>query len=272
MVLVIVLLKEEEKMFATVRADFYRLFRTKGFWISQILLILFIFSSIAGQNVATVGVNSNETISSKEAAFSIEWTGVISVNAITSMMPMFLYFMLPLLVIIIGHDFTKETYKNILTVGVSRTKYFFSQFISFAFMIFVQIVYIYSVSFLTGTLFYGVGDGFDLNQIKDWLFTGMIQFILIMAILTISCLIMYLTKNNVLAVIIAVAFPLIPSLFTLIFPNVSWIKWFDFQGLMTDPNLILSGVKEVGQTSIVAIVTIVGLLLLTTRHFNRMEL
>lgn len=259
-------------MISTIRADFYRLFRTKGFWISQLLLIAFIFASIAGQTVGQVGVNLEDTAGTASDAFAMDWTGVISVNAMTSMMQLFVYFMLPLLVIIIGHDFTKETYKNILTVGVSRTKYFLSQYLSFAFMILLQVFYIYMVSFLTGMLFYGVGEGFNTNQIREWLFTGMIQFITIMAIMTISCFVTYLTRSNVLSIIIAVAFPFIPVLLTLIFPNTEWLRFFDFQSIISNPAFIINNAKETSQVTITALLTIAILLTATTHQFKKMDL
>lgn len=259
-------------MLATIRADFYRLFRTKGFWITQLVMILFIVVTIASQSVGTVGVGTPDSMNAMETSFDIKWTGMISVSAVTSMMSFFLYAMLPMLVMIIGHDFTKQTYKNILTVGVSRTKYVLSQYISFALMVLLQVVYIYVASFVTGSVLYGVGAGFDFEQVKDWLFAGLVQFLMIMAIMTLSCLITYVTKNNIFSVITAILFPIITSVLVLIFKDVKWIGMFDFQSFLSASDYLVSGAKEVTQSIIAAIGTIIVLLSITLWKFNRIEL
>lgn len=259
-------------MLATIRADFYRLFKTKGFWISQLVIIAFIIMTIGSQSVGNFGVSTEETSKQLTGAFDFAWTGVVSVNAISSMMLFFFYAMLPLLVIIVGHDFTKQTYKNILTVGISRTKYFLSQYLSFALMIFLQVIYVYLVSFLTGTLFYGVGDGFGLKQVQEWAFTGLVQFLMIMGIMTFSCLITYVSKNNIFAVLTAIVFPMVVTLLTMFFQNATWLQLFDFQSVMTDAGFILSGTKELTHTLLAAGGTIIALLGITIWRFNQIEL
>lgn len=259
-------------MIATTKADFYRLFRTKGFWISQFIIIGIIFISIASQAVGQVGVNLEESAQEIESQFSMQWTGVTSVEAITSMMGIFFYTMLPMMVIIIGHDFSKKTYKNILTVGVSRTKYFLAQYISFAMMIFLQVFYIYAVSFLTGTLFYGVGDGFNSKQLLNWLFVGIIQFLMIMAILTISCFVTYLTKNSVLAILTAIFIQLLIPIMSFIFKDINWINHFDFYNLMGETSFLLNKSGEMYQSTFAALGTIIVFLLITIIQFNKSEL
>lgn len=261
-------------MIATFRADFYRLFKTKGFWLSQLFIIGFIFISIASQSVGQVGVNLGDAAqeTSSQSQYAMEWTGIISVQAVTSMMTMFLYAMLPMLVIIVGHDFSKKTYKNILTVGVSRTKYFLSQYVSFAIMILLQVFYIYMASFLTGTLFYGVGSGFNQKQLLNWIMTASVQFIMIMAILTISCFVTYLTKNNVLSILTAIILPIILTLLSFMFQNAEWVSLFDFQNILGDTEFILSRSNELYQSILVALNTILIFLMLTIYQFNKSEL
>ena len=260
-------------MLSTIRADFYRLFKTKGFWFSQLFIIGFIFISIASQSVGQVSVGTtNNAANNVESQFALQWTGIISVEAITSMMSLFFYAMLPMMVIIIGHDFSKKTYKNSLTVGVSRTKYFLSQYISFAVMIYLQIFYIYIVSFLTGTLFYGVGQDFNTQKLLDWVFTLNIQFLMIMAILTVSCFVTYTTKNNVLAILTAIILPVIIPLLGLIFKHTKWINHFDFQNLMSNTEFILSKSSDMLQSTYATIGTIVFFLVISIFQFNKSEL
>lgn len=259
-------------MIATFRADFYRLFKTKGFWLSQLFIIGFIFISIASQSVGQVGVNLGDATQETTSQYAMKWTGIISVQAVTSMMTMFFYAMLPMLVIIIGHDFSKKTYKNILTVGVSRTKYFLSQYVSFTMMILLQVFYIYMASFLTGTLFYGVGNGFNQKLLLDWIMTAGVQFIMIMAILTISCFITYLTKNNVLSILTAIILPIVLTLLSFMFQNTKWISLFDFQSVLGDTDFILSGSNDLYQSILVALSTILVFLMLTIYQFNKSEL
>ena len=60
-------------MLHTIHADFYRLFRSKGFWISEILLALNIISGVLLGVTGHVGV---ETGAKQAVRSASSWTGV----------------------------------------------------------------------------------------------------------------------------------------------------------------------------------------------------
>lgn len=107
-------------MIKAIQADFYRLLRSKGYWITQVAMLAFLTLTVYLQAIGGVGINTEspqEALSAVEAMQAMTWTSEVSLTLVTSMASMLIYFCLPLFVMIIGHDLTRKTYKNILTTG-----------------------------------------------------------------------------------------------------------------------------------------------------------
>ena len=63
-------------MLHTIQADFYRLFRSKGFWITEAILVLNILSGVIFGATGHVGVNTE----SKLPQATEVWTGFKSLD------------------------------------------------------------------------------------------------------------------------------------------------------------------------------------------------
>lgn len=111
-------------MLHTIHADFYRLFRSKGFWISEIILALNIISGVLLGGTGHVGV---ETGAKQAVQSASSWTGVGSLINYSSSISMTVLFTLIVVSIILGVDLAQKLYKNNLTSGISRSGFFFAK-------------------------------------------------------------------------------------------------------------------------------------------------
>ena len=109
-------------MLNIIRADLYRIFRSKGFYITTALLLL----AIALQN----------------AASSPDITAVIARLYMVQFLP---YFVLPFILFVSAADFSSKAIRNVLSNGTPRIKYYLSKLIlSCAFCIFVLLLNLFS--------------------------------------------------------------------------------------------------------------------------------
>lgn len=114
-------------MLKIIRADFYRLFHSKVFIILQIMFLMYIVDSVRTEFVGSVVFNGTVISNLRDTSLQPNWTGAVALIGMSSHGEIFLYFCLPLLVILIGSDVTHKTYRNLLTVGASRLRYFLSK-------------------------------------------------------------------------------------------------------------------------------------------------
>ncbi|MGO2100087.1 ABC transporter permease [Vagococcus salmoninarum] len=260
-------------MLNTIRADFYRLSKTKGFWITQGLLIILVLVSILSQAVGSVGVSSPETMDElTNATKSVNWTGIVSVEMLSTMSSLLIYFIIPLLVMAVGYDFSKQTYKNSLTVGVSRTKFYFSKYITLSLLILLQLFYYIAVVFIVGSLINGIGVGFGLAYIGKTCLVIISQYLFLMAIFSVSTFALFLTRSNVAAILATILLPIVISILTLTLPKVTFLKYLDFQGLLSLGTHIDLSTGEIYPYLFASLVTIILAISSTLITFNQQEL
>lgn len=143
-----------------IRADLYRLSRSKSFWITEGIILLLVILSVVSNG--SVGVTLGD--STQTSGGLTEMTGFLAIQ--TSLSSMLLYYSLPLVMQVLGSEYTKGTMKNIITVGVSKPAYLFGKFLVYALVLVLQIVAICVVSFVAGTVIGGIGYN-DLSQIEN---------------------------------------------------------------------------------------------------------
>ncbi|WP_124057828.1 ABC transporter permease subunit [Vaginisenegalia massiliensis] len=215
-------------MLNAIRADFYRLIRSRGFIINQILLFSILILTIVTKATGSIGVKvSDSNLPQTNPLDHLQWTSPVSAQAASGIASFLIYFGLPLFIIIVGHDLTKKTYKNILTNGLSRWQYFLSKFGVFLFMLLLQFIFYYGCIMITA----GVRTGFgQLDQVfwAKLASTIAFQYLNLLAIFSIAMLILYLFFSNVGAVIASVVIPIVMSITYLIYKN-ELISHFNFQ-------------------------------------------
>ncbi len=227
-------------MFNTLRADFYRLFRSRGFYITQIVLIFVVFLSVATEAVGTVGMQTEEISQLQATVVESTWTGVHALSAMSAMSSFVLYFCLPLLAMTIGFDLTRSTYKNLLTSGISRLNFFLSKYLVFVVASTCQLFFFYLITFLTASMKNGVGE-LETSFITNFLRTFSIQVLCLQAVFAIGILAMYLFHSNVSAVLTVIIFPLIISVLYMFFQEASFLQYISFQA-----NMDIAWVEAIG--------------------------
>ncbi|WP_130860087.1 hypothetical protein [Gracilibacillus phocaeensis] len=212
-------------MINAIRADLYRLFHTKGFYITQVLLILFVVISILAQATGTVGVQSDET--TELQSLVNHWDSYRTFIAFSSMASFLVYFCLPLLVMIVGYDFVHQSYKNQLASGVSRFQYLGSKYVIFSVVAALQFIFYYTSAFFTAAAANGIGsmpDHFWVNALQ----TIGIQFIAFQSLFMIGLCILVITFSNISSIISIIIIPLVMNVLYAVF-NRQWLTYFDFQ-------------------------------------------
>ncbi|MHC5247544.1 ABC transporter permease [Enterococcus sp. LJL90] len=255
-------------MFNFIRGDFYRLLHTKSFWITEAVVFVFTLIAIFSMSTVTMVTVNGESATSGNSVSSI--TGFTAIQL--SLTSMLLYFMLPLIILVLGSEYSKGTLKNIVTVGVSRTSFFFGKFISFMTVLFAQILGIMTVSFVVGTIVGGTGfeNGEQVATLVYYMF-GLL--LMLAAISSLIIIVLYLTKNTAVCIILAIILPTIINTVHIFKQDWKILDFIDFQGGMD--NLVsgtLSNFNDMLPAFAGSIITMVLCLILSNRIFNKQDL
>lgn len=215
-------------MVNAMRADLYRLFHTKGFYITQFLLILFVVISVSTEATGNVGVNTSEATTEPQSQLQVnDWDSYQAFIAFSSMASFLNYFCLPLLVMIVGYDFVHKSYKNQLTAGVSRLQYIGSKYFIFVVVTALQFIFYYTSAFVTAAIANGIGTApkdFWIHALQ----TIGIQFIAFQAVFIIGLCMLVITFSNVAGILSVIILPLVINVLSALL-TIDWLKYFDFQ-------------------------------------------
>lgn len=208
-------------MIHTIQADFYRLFRSKGFWITEfILFVLMLLGATIGATGHLMSVNTTP-----ETEFPTKgWDGVQALINTSSNGSNLVFLCIVLACLVLGVDLIGKLYKNSLTVGVSRTEFFLAKSFVLASIALLQLIASLVIAFIPATILNGFGtmpDGF----IGNLLITISLQFLCLLAWLSIVSFILYLTHSYLAAFIGYLVTSIILSMPMLIFPNIEILRY-----------------------------------------------
>ena len=109
----------EKIMIHTIQADFYRLFRSKGFWITEfILFLLMLMGAVFGATGQLMAIQTEEPDIPIQG-----WNGIQALINASSQGSNLVFLCIVLACLVLGVDLIGKLYKNNLTVGVSRTEF-----------------------------------------------------------------------------------------------------------------------------------------------------
>jgi len=216
-------------MFNMIRGDTYRLLHSKGFYITKFLLIILVLTSVLTGTLGTVGVQT-ESLAKMQDVTSV-WNAVKAMKLMTIMASFLIYLILPLFIMTTGFEFSRRSYKNLLSSGMTRLNYFFSKYAVFIMIVCLQFILFYGTTFLGTGLKNGFGTltanfGLKISQ------TILLQILFIIAIFSVSILVLFVTFSTITAVTTTIIFPLLIQIMSAIFNKVNWIKYFDFQSII----------------------------------------
>ena len=218
-------------MIHTIQADFYRLFRSKGFWITEfILFALMLMGATIGATGHLMSVNTTP-----ETEFPTKgWDGVQALINASSNGSNLVFLCIVLACLVLGVDLIGKLYKNNLTVGVSRTEFFLAKTFVLASIAFLQLIVSLVIAFIPATILNGLGtmpDGFVTNL----LLTISLQFLCLLAWLSIVSFILYVSHSYLAVFIGYLVSSILLSMPMLLFPDIEILRYLilDFAYAMT---------------------------------------
>lgn len=207
-------------MIHTIQADFYRLFRSKGFWITEfILFVLLLMGATIGATGHLMAVNTTPPETPTHG-----WNGIEALINASSNDSNLVFLCIILTCLVLGVDLIGKLYKNSLTVGVSRTEFFLAKFFVLAGIALLQLIASLVIAFVPSTLLNGLGtipDGFIANL----LLMIFLQFLCLLAWLSIISFILYVTHSYLAVFIGYLVTSIILSMPMLIFPNIEILRY-----------------------------------------------
>ena len=211
-------------MIHTIQADFYRLFRSKGFWITEfILFALMLMGATIGATGHLMSVNTTPPETPTHG-----WNGIEALINASNNGSNLVFLCIILVCLVLGVDLIGKLYKNSLTVGVSRTEFFLAKFFVLASIALLQLITSLVIAFIPATLLNGLGtipDGFVTNL----LLTISLQFLCLLAWLSIISFILYLTHSYLAVFIGYLISSIILSMPMIIFPDIKFLPYLSLR-------------------------------------------
>ena len=217
-------------MIHTIQADFYRLFRSKGFWITEfILFTLMLMGASIGATGHLMAIQTEEPEIPTHG-----WDGVQALINASSQGSNLVFLCIILACLVLGVDLIGKLYKNNLTVGVSRTEFFLAKAFVLTCIALLQVIISLVIAFIPATILNGFGtmpDGF----IGNLLITFFLQFLCLLAWLSIVSFILYVSHSYLAVFIGYLVSSILLSMPMLVFPDIEILRYLilDFAYAMT---------------------------------------
>ena len=162
------------------------------------------------------------------------WNGVQALINASSQGSNLVFLCIVLACLVLGVDLIGKLYKNSLTVGVSRTEFFLAKSFVLASIALLQLIASLVIAFIPATILNGFGtmpDGF----IGNLLITISLQFLCLLAWLSIVSFILYVSHSYLAVFIGYLVSSILLSIPILVFPDIEILRYLilDFAYAMT---------------------------------------
>ena len=217
-------------MIHTIQADFYRLFRSKGFWITEFILFsLMLMGASIGATGHLMAIQTEEPEIPTHG-----WDGVQALINASSQGSNLVFLCIVLACLVLGVDLIGKLYKNNLTVGVSRTEFFLAKAFVLASIALLQVIISLVIAFIPATILNGFGT-MPEDFIGNLLITISLQFLCLLAWLSIVSFILYVSHSYIAVFIGYLVSSILLSMPMLVFPDIEILRYLilDFAYAMT---------------------------------------
>ncbi len=200
-----------------IRADLYRLVRSKGPYITLGIYLFFILMQSIVSSVGHMGVQTEMTDTMEPLIF----TGTTAAFEMMKAGDNLLYFLLPFIIFIGAADFSSGTAKNVLANGINRTKYYLSKLISTSVVCFLLMLIMVVVSIVCGTIKNGFGGTFDMDFIIRLSKPFFTQLLLCLGVNSVAIFFTFVTRRTAAVNGIFIAFCTVPLLVVAILADIN---------------------------------------------------
>ncbi|WP_321387461.1 ABC transporter permease [uncultured Enterococcus sp.] len=239
-------------MIRLIKADFYRLLRTKGFYITMVLMVAYAALIVTSQSVGSVGVNVEDTLD----AAAIQWNLKMAVQYASFSSAFLVYFLIGLFVILFGYEFSQRTYKNSLTAGVTRLTFVFSKYLIQLLFFFIATILYFGGAVVVAANKYGLGDTDLVPFLWNTLVLSLGVSLIISVIFSLASLILVSTNSLVLSSVFVVIYPLAIQIVAMM-TEFDGLKYFDFFGLVQQIGVGALTINELLPYAAVSLIVIV---------------
>ena len=234
-----------------IQADFYRLMRSKGFWITEFLL----FCAIISTTFFHANIHFGANISRNEAATQAlgKLTGLQALDYFAGNTDSMLFFTIIGIGMVLGVDLSRKLYKNCLSYGISKLSYYFSKFFVCVSIAAFNFLMILSSSFVTASLSNGIGSAPSsfLPQLGTALF---IQFLSTVTWIAIISFVLYASHSIVsifLTYFLGGTLLTIPLIF---YPDNEWLLYLTMRfntNMAADSGAVIKAILTVVTVTLV---------------------
>lgn len=200
-------------MMRIIAADMYRFFCGKFVYITAIAMTAFlVFFSYAAQVAAETIAAEGGVMDPVTAALAESLTAATSVANALTMMEIVTYVAIAVVAVIVASTFGRSTIKNELSVGISRTKLYFSRLISVSLLAASFLLMYVLVAFVVGFIAGGMGD-WGVVSAGDVLQSIAVQLLMLTAMVSVFTAFVFAVQKETLSIGLSIAFLLVPMLF-----------------------------------------------------------
>lgn len=222
-------------MIRLMKADAYRLTKTKGVWIIILAAIVMATMVIQGEAFGSVGVSIDP-----DQTVNLSWNLLNSIQYAVSSSAFLLYFLIGVLVIILGYEFSQNTYKNTLVSGASRLSFVLAKYLTQLVTIFLVTLAYFAATGLNAYAKYGMGDTTIGAFLKEMFFMTLVLSFLISVVFSFANCLLLLTHSTIIGGVFVVAYSMFIQIIGYL---IDWdgLKYLDF--LSTAQQISLGAIK-----------------------------
>ncbi|MEE6715713.1 ABC transporter permease [Schleiferilactobacillus harbinensis] len=237
-------------MLNLMRADFYRLRHSRSLLLWEVLILGFtIFTTVNW---------------SREKHL----TGWLGVQLINNSGGLFLW-LLPLIMMTVGHDFSQQLLKDTLTMGISRRQYFLSKMVTTVIVIALQLLALQLIAFIGGVIAGGLGP----VQWGDWLAQFLVYVLLVTTEITVITMILYWSNSTTAAISVGFLALLVIAILHIQFVNLEILHYVDWIVSISQLRTVhINSLGTIAKPVIGAAVLVIGGGILNAWRFEKMSL